>query len=213
MKKILFSVALLFAFSVAFSQVEKGTVLLGGSVGFNTNHYNSGKYYNEDQTSYDLSPAVGYFFTDHFAAGLELNYNHRKYNYESSDPANIYGYSDKTNGYGVGPFVRYYKSLSDKVALFGHGSFIYNGYQTKRVFDSSTNNNFTLNNSGFNASLRPGIVFFPAKKFGFQLTAGSIGYSTSKNNYDLDNYDDTKTSNFNINLGISSWTIGAFLYL
>lgn len=211
MKKLIFSVILFFAFSVSFAQLEKGTILLGGRVNISASHYAPGKYNIQNQTSYDLSPAVGYFFTDHFAGGLELNYNHEKSYLNNSDTNNIIVFTDKISGFGVGPFVRYYQKLGDKVALFGHGSFTYSASYSKRLYEDKPSDDYSLESSGFNAAISPGLVFFPVKKFGFQLTAGRIGYDSRKyaHNGDIN----SKTTNFTIDLGMSSWTVGAFFYL
>lgn len=69
------------------AQTEKGDWLAGGTVGFRTNKNNS---------EFDLSPSAGYFFFNHFAAGVELQIN-------SSKAGDI-----KDTDLGVGPFARYY---------------------------------------------------------------------------------------------------------
>lgn len=69
MKKLLFSLALVAGLGfVANAQTEKSTLLLGGGVGFSSTSISGGG----SQSVFTLSPNVGYFFTDNFAAGAQF---------------------------------------------------------------------------------------------------------------------------------------------
>ncbi len=65
MKKVLFAAFLLVSSNAIFAQVNKGTVLAGGSAGFNRGSIGDWK-----STNISIAPDLGYFFIDQFAAGF-----------------------------------------------------------------------------------------------------------------------------------------------
>jgi hypothetical protein len=112
MKKCtLFVLALLFA-TTAFAQLQKGTVLLGGTVGFNN-------YYSEEDgyTIINLTPSAAFFTSDRLALGGGVNV------------------SVITNGganqtvIGVVPLVRYYFNGAGNIRYFGQGNL---GFQNQK---------------------------------------------------------------------------------
>ena len=128
MRKHLFSLALAVLVSAtASAQLKAGSVMLGTSTsmtGMGTSILNSGgnnggflyqtnKYkedgkvvedYGHDVLAVNLSPRMGYFLADGLMAGLKLNLEYFREEYE------FYGDSetDKVSGVLGGPFVRYY---------------------------------------------------------------------------------------------------------
>ncbi len=84
MKRILLaSFSLILVSTASIAQTEKGTWLLGGTVAFNTAEGNS---------MFNLSPNLGIFVADNFAAGGEFS---------------LFTTSGYTS-WAVGPFARYY---------------------------------------------------------------------------------------------------------
>ncbi len=87
-------VAVGLSIAMVSAQTEKGTYLLGGGASFQTSDGNS---------AFTLSPNVGYFFINNFAAGLRLS---------------VYA-TDGYHAYTVGPFARYYFGTSTSGKFFG----------------------------------------------------------------------------------------------
>lgn len=79
------------------AQTEKGTYLLGGNATFQT---------SDGSSAFSLSPNLGYFFIDNFAAGMRLN---------------LY-FTDDNNAYAIGPFARYYFGGNATGKFFGQAS-------------------------------------------------------------------------------------------
>ena len=90
----------------SIGQLEKRTWLVGGSGNFLTSKttYNSPNYSSKsDRLDVKISPGIGYFFYDKFAAGLKLSYSKYKENFNGNA-----GIQSNTNRFEFGPFVRYY---------------------------------------------------------------------------------------------------------
>jgi hypothetical protein len=89
MKKSFLLVFAFAAFSVlSFGQaIEKGTVMVGGSLGFNT---------GDGTSQFDFNPNVGFFVANNFALGGFAAYSSKNLG------------ATKVNEFGIGPFARYY---------------------------------------------------------------------------------------------------------
>ncbi len=106
MKNLVLTSLVVFSCMTAFSQFNKGRVLLGGSSSFSatTEKYKSGNTTTTQSrsTSFSFQPKAGYFFIDNFAAGLGLIIDAGSTKFESTN--NKSSYTD----FMVAPFVRYY---------------------------------------------------------------------------------------------------------
>jgi len=94
------------------AQLDKATWLVGGSGSFSstTNTFNSGSInLNSDVTEINITPNVGYFVLDKFAAGLKLSYTVSK----TKEFQGAYGNQQR---FDIGPFARYY--VLDKEKIF-----------------------------------------------------------------------------------------------
>lgn len=119
MKKTLLSLAAaLLLIGGANAQTEQGKIMAGGSLGVsfgNTyNEYDGTKGAEYKNSTFSLTPKVGYFFIDGLAAGLEVNLDlqTQKIDEDGMD------YKGTSSTFLVGPFARYYSS----VGLFGDAS-------------------------------------------------------------------------------------------
>lgn len=68
-----------------------------GNASFSSVKYNVGLGSHQSGTQIQIQPNVGYFFSNKFAGGIAINYNHE---------TALFG--DGTTLFGIGPFVRYY---------------------------------------------------------------------------------------------------------
>ena len=98
MKKVILVATILVAgFTSANAQTEKGTVLLGGNISFQT---------SDGESVFSASPNVGFFVANNIAVG-------GRFSIATTD-----GYT----AWAVGPFVRGYFAGSDKGKFFAEGS-------------------------------------------------------------------------------------------
>ena len=214
--------------SVRAQSIAAGTISLGGSIGYsqNTNKetYNVNNTANSFETKsseFRFSPAVGYFVADNLAIGLELGYTayRRPYTSRTPAPATVRAELDPTTVLRVGPYVQYYKMLSEQFGILGT---LGGGYQNVRQYDYSGNGGNALiaeqKASGLYAALTPGIIFFPVPKFGISASLGSLGYS--RLNYDYPTNSGTKpngyeesSSTLGASFGFNQLQFGGTLYL
>ncbi len=131
MKKLLFGTILLLVPFFTFAQVGKG-LFVGGGLGFSTTNtkVTSGSLTFEGgkTTTFEISPRVGYFFTDNFGAGVNIGYASSVTPDEDFEDVK---YID--NAFNFGVFGRYAISLGDesKFAFIGDLNFGYTLLQEK----------------------------------------------------------------------------------
>ena len=150
---LLILVAFFSAFS-AFSQINKGQFLVGGSGSFSSNDQN-----NVKSTSVTLSPNAGYFFLNKLAGGVDLTL-HNSVSKAGTE-------KNTMNGYGISPFVRYYVlPASNKINLFAEASYGWakgkNKYLTHQAYTT------TANSYSFSA----GPAFFITPNLALEISAG-----------------------------------------
>ncbi len=212
----------------AQSAIAAGTISLGGSIGYssssskesssagNTSFTDEGK-----RSQFNLAPAVGYFVADNLAIGLSLSYqaySNAGSTYRTSSPGTNRAELDPATVIRVGPYVQYYKMLSDQFGVLGTLS---GGYQsTKDSRYSNGGNNAVvqeLKASGLYAGLTPGVIFFPIPKFGISAAVGGLSYN--RLNYDFPTNNGTtpsgyeETSNdFGLTFGLDQLQFGGTYY-
>ena len=171
--KIKFTSVLLFTLfsTLMHSQITKGTWLVGGSADFRYVSIN-----NEDatpsevkQSSFNISPNVGYFFYDKLAAGTSM---YIAYSKSDSYPNSLQG--------GIGPFVRYYVLDIDKsMNIFG---------QAKLAFGTALNSAIDSDFKSTEYIFPAGTVFFFNDIVGLETSLNysnrHVNSSTGRSNYD-----------------------------
>ena len=111
MKKVILSVAAVFAFGFANAQetvsegFAKGDVFISGALGFSSQKQGDAKV-----TTFEVAPSVGYFVTPNIAIGGRLGFQSVK---DETEPI-----EEKTNSFSIGAFGRYYFTPASKFSLF-----------------------------------------------------------------------------------------------
>ncbi|MFA8451468.1 MAG: outer membrane beta-barrel protein [Bacteroidales bacterium] len=200
-----------FAFTQAYSQTEKGNFMTFGSTHLNVN-WKTGKVENKGMSSMDmpkrfsldLIPAVGYFVTNNWAAGLAVDFRLKtsKNTYMKGNSEENY-YPNKEHAIILAPFTRYYINVGhDKMMPFVEANFNI-GWGNKKTETPDGDGNLVKTDDktdiiGFGVS--PGIAFFfndhVSLDFGLYYQYESIK---------LDNALDTthNNNNFGVNFGFS----------
>jgi hypothetical protein len=193
LKHLLITVITLISFS-ASAQITKGSVFLGGQLGFHTN-----KNDNYHSSGFGISPAVGIAVKENLVAGVDLLFNQSK-----TDNGGSVG-EVKNLAVGGGVFLRKYAPLGKGFYLFGQG----------RVGANLTKNDYTNDltgpdGKGFNiqAGIYPGIAYSVNPKL--QLEVGlpdvlNISYNQTK--YDATpNRTSFKSTGFSASTSVSAST-------
>ena len=157
---------------------QMGSVLVGGNINLSSNKVPSSPN-DIKETSLDFNPTIGYQFSNNWTAGLVADIKTIKY----TGSANTVS---KDNSFGIGPFVRYTKNLSNVFAVYG---------QLQGVFGSA--NNGGSKSTQANVSAFPAIFINVKNGFGLNFTVGGIGYSSTKPS------GERATSSFNLTFGQS----------
>ncbi|SHI42874.1 hypothetical protein SAMN02745146_0850 [Hymenobacter daecheongensis DSM 21074] len=217
--------------SVAQAQTKPGTVLLGGSVS-----YNSGK--SEATTSQastipklatdissrqvSFSPQVGFFVANNLVLGLNAGVSSDKTTSSQDSYSGVgtpvaYANEEILKELHLGPFVRYYHMFGEKAGLYGqvgggyHRSTRENSSEVPFSYDSESKT------TGGYANLLPGFVYFPTPKIGLELTMGNIFYSKSSYTSQVlsPNKSESKgnSNRFGANFGLHQLAVGASFHL
>lgn len=190
MKKTLVILALAM---VSFANAQKGTYLVLGTVGFSSQKSNfEGNH--TDQTSFSITPKIGYQFTENWTVGAQTSVSFTK---TETDADN-----GKSNSYSIGAFVRYSKPLNEIFEVyadlssgysFGTGSYSNN---TGTVVSESKSN-------GFGIGVTPALLLKIKNGFGLNFGFGGLGYNsgTEKNTFQNNPETSHKTKSFYFNFG------------
>ena len=164
MKKLSFSIAIFFgATSFLFSQIEKGTVLLGGNAGI---QFKSSKQQNSDVRTtefiFSASPYAMFSVIQQLALGGQLSYA-----YSSRKEKTLTGvYSDATNIFTIGPALRGNIFIGGKTYFFIHASPSF-GVGVNR--DPTDRNDVYTSTSLITWRIGPGFSIFTTKNMAVEL--------------------------------------------
>ena len=201
MKKIILTVAAVFALTFANAQDKKestgegfsnGDLYLTGTAGFS-----SEKAGNTKADGFTLTPGVGYFIADNLAIEGQLSIMGSKGPEDYFGDGNIY--EVKRSGFGVAAGVRYYFTPASKFSLSIGGNLSYDSVKEELT---GFPGDVTKKIIGVNIPL--GLNYFVSNDFALTSTWGGFGYSSNDNG---GNGAD-KTTGFNLGLDLSSISFG-----
>lgn len=156
MKKVLVILALAM---FSFANAQKGTVLVAGSVS-----YNSVTVGDADSNSFEFAPKVGYQFSDSTTLGLQTSIGSAKDNGD-----------DKYSTFKLGAFLRY------SVPLEGVFSFFTDfGVGMQSYKDNPNGPGLDEKGNGFYLNAVPAIGVNMKKGFCLNFSIGGLGYDSMK---------------------------------
>jgi len=198
MKKLLLS--LLACGALATANAQEGSILVYGNAGFNSNK-DAGA--TQSRLDWHVNPGVGYQFTKNWTIGVNLGWN------QTADLDQNSTNEYHTNAYNVGLFARYTCSMMHSNVFFWYAQANgnYMGQYITHADDPSTGKMH-----GYGVEVFPGIGAHLGKGWAINMSAGSLGFNTMKDNGADDSYKNIHAdfgflslSNYNIGL---SWNIG-----
>lgn len=173
MKKVILSVAAVFAFGFANAQetvsegFSKGDVFISGALGFGSTKTGDSK-----ATGFEVAPSVGYFVTENIAVGVRLGFASDKT--DVVDP--IVGELKQTT-ISAGAFGRYYFTPASKFSFFGELGLGYRN--TKSELGPGE-----IKTNGFAVQVAPGVSYFLSNNIALEASFGILGYSSDKPDFD-----------------------------
>ena len=162
---LFFSCIFVLLTSVLHSQINKGSVLLGGNVGFSTN---KAKDTSLENNSVSITPVAGIAVKQNLVVGFSLSYAHNK------DNLNTVNYETKSESYGAGIFIRKYVPLGKGFYLFGETGLNYQDYASTYTYPSQKGE-LKVQNIGIN--LYPRGFICHVKQLPTRIWLTSIGFS------------------------------------
>jgi hypothetical protein len=190
MKRVFMSVALL-ATTILAANAQKNTLLAGGNVSLSTEKA-PGIPDDTKTTVFSFSPTVGYQFNNNWTAGIVADV--------ASDKETEGSFETKSNGFAVGPFVRYAHNLSNLFAVYGQLETKFGGLKETQSNGSSST---VSKASTAEINLFPALFINFKNSFGLNFNIGGITYTNVKPK----GFDGTNSFNFNfgktVNIGIS----------
>lgn len=199
MKKLLLSMVAVAAFAFTTqAQTEKGNVLLGGNVGFNTSKIDGAA---KSDVNFSIVPSVGYFVSDNFAIGTGVGYN---YNKQVSD-------KNLNQAFEVSPFGRYYVDLSDQFKFFGQLSVPMAFGNNKYVDEQGEVGDKYATTTNIGVNVAPGFAFFPTKRIGIEVSMNGLGY----NHFNVKNEitgNETKANSFGLDADTFAPKLGVMFH-
>lgn len=208
MKKALHcTIACLFLAFAANAQVSRGTVLLGGSLGFSKTESVPELGYSTKYKSANVTPAFGVAIKENLVVGIMPGfiYGYNESNHKTN--GTVFSIYNKTNGYTLSTFLRKYYPVAKKLYLFGDASINYGNNKLSQK-NSSLNQTYFVTNktNSLNLGLEPGLAYAFTIKFHIEAGLGNllnIGFSNQKLRSSPDG-DFYESNNFNISTSLSS---------
>src|SRR6476661_4287980 len=99
-----------FVLGLVNAQITKGSLWLGGDMGFSISKNEYGQ--SVKQTSYSISPSIGTTVKQNMVLGLEANFTHSQYDNSATKQTNA------TSGGAI--FLRQYWQIVNRLYAFGH---------------------------------------------------------------------------------------------
>ncbi|HEY4618870.1 MAG TPA: outer membrane beta-barrel protein [Flavobacterium sp.] len=176
----------------SFANAQKGSVLVAGNIGFNSQK-NSSLGNESKQNYFNFSPKVGYQFLENMTVGIESNIQ----SYKTSISGNTY--DNKYNQLQLGAFLRYSKPLGGVFSAYADLSAGMLANKTSISDPLST----SFKSSGLYFGITPAVFIDLKKSFGLNFSIGGIDYSSIKDDTAAKN----KTTGFAFSFG-NSFNIG-----
>jgi hypothetical protein len=188
MKKIILSSIVVFIMTDLMAQ--KNTFLVYGNIGYE----NKKEGFSNIKSNFTFAPGIGYQFHRNWTTGIRFQNTSSKDVRTFPSGENVIKYSE----FGLGPFLRYTKTLNNTFSIFGQ---IEGGYgAAKDRYNGTTTDEYR----GFQSSLFPAIAIHVHKGLALNVDIGGVSYNWSKYK---DGYALQRTVAFNfgktVNIGVS----------
>lgn len=156
MKKTLLLFAMVLVSTVAFGQIQKGDIQLGGNLSI-TNSDLGGI----ETSRFSIAPRASLFISENTSLGLTLGY--------ASQTLGSGVNEQKSDQFQYGAFARFYKNIADNFYVF---------LQPGISFANGDSNGNDLSLFSFN--LTPALAYFVSEKIALEMNVGGLFYNRQK---------------------------------
>ena len=205
MNKVLMLSAIAAIFSLTTSaQIKKGSILLGGQIGFNDLKvdYNNAQPDQKNNNSL-FSISVGTAIRENKVLGTSITYGHSDFDQNYNGNAFV---NSRSNYYGIDIFYRQYKKLAKDFYFFGELGAGYLGSDQTDT-DIPGNNKTKYTSSGGRVYLTPGAAYRIYKKLQVELLVPGIAgasYTVDKKTVAANNAFNSTQNRFGFNTSLNA---------
>lgn len=197
-KNIIISAICLLTFAQVNAQIEQGTILVGGILGFSSSSATFTTDAGGTSTTVDLpkyssfnfGPWIGYCLSENLAVGIGIDYSMSK---SVANDVFVTGDEDThtSSMFTIAPGVRYYYVHGDMVHLYAQlGIPIGFGSETQDYNDGSTTTTTESKISSFGVGINPGATIKLTDRCGLDFSYGFLGFSSYTETADLKDFND-----------------------
>lgn len=205
MKKIIAIIFILISFIETNAQFSSGNAFVGGGISYRVDDREISPTYGYRDRVLSVSPSIGFFVTKNLAIGPQVGVELGRQNFTSP----FFSYQVDTENYSIGGMAQRFFAVSDKFmfSLVGTISYVkvetFEGLSSDPVSDDPVP--FYFRGDGIRVFVTPSFLFFPSERWGFEASAGGVGYSYIKSNEN-----DGKSTSFSSSLGTLNFGIKYF---
>lgn len=217
MKYLLTTFTMVFLMTSLIAQADKGTILLGGGIGFsglnNTQEFsaNFSPFISSELESYSVAvrPQIGWFLNESTLLGIGLVYEHASLDQTFTDPLSVTFESSQTSNLVLlNPYLIKYIELTDKLYFTGSFNLLVGIGSNTAESDLEIESDLLA----FRLNVSPGLTYFFSDKWAVNAGIGQIFYNRTQATLQEDggsgdeprNVDNTFGASFDFN----TFTIG-----
>lgn len=185
-----------FAMSV-HAQVNKGGFLVSGNLGFNHQKDTPSDANRFTYNVFSIDSKVGYFLFSRFCVGVSVPFSTSKSQSVTTSGTQTLTGNFRMNSLGVGPFVRYYYPLKQKLFAVGEASYAWTSYHSDNSSESFDGVQYVRSVNKSNDTqklyqLGAGLSYFANRNVGVELLASYRKYEVAE----------IHTKNFQLRIGL-----------
>lgn len=197
---------------------QKGKFFIGGLAGFSINNNESegiSDYRESNSKRLDFGIPFGYFVSNSFLIGLISGYEQHNSSSKNSYSQSYREDESNSNQFTIGPFVRSYFKISEKVNFFlDLNAIVGFGKQSSSYFSMPSYNHDTYSNStegkllSFSTGIYPGVSIQLSKWLFLDASVGRLAYDYHKYTPDTKSDQDEESINDSFAFSINTFRFG-----
>ncbi|SFB61091.1 outer membrane beta-barrel protein [Algoriphagus aquimarinus] len=223
MKRLLLVLLVFQCFTFAASaQIQKGSVLLGGSINFaNSNNDQQrtsdlGSDRNTTSNEFSFDPKVGVALENNWVIGAMVRFKSGKsimdattYSSTNSSKERL---TNEQNAFGAGLFARKYFPFGDKFSAFGelNSGALKNRNTSMFEYNNGTPSENEVNYTEYETRLLAGIAYFPKNWMAIELSTNLATFTSSNQETTIADY---SNNSFEFGLNTSAIYLGVSFFL
>ncbi|KYP13846.1 outer membrane beta-barrel protein [Flavihumibacter sp. CACIAM 22H1] len=171
MKQIITCLGFFAIVSVANAQVPKGSLLVGGTMGMNSNNVSSGSGSGNTSSNFSIAPRISYAVANNLLLSGKAGFDFNQTKYEN-------GQNLKNNGVNLGLFAK--KLIPIKGAFGWYPELGVSVFTGKQQYLNVVGQRVEMHNKGFSTGITPGLYYQAGSRFLVNVEFGGLQFSSSR---------------------------------